>query len=50
MNNLSDYDVALLFAPEFTLAQPTDGELGIVEAFIPELMAALLDAAPADED
>jgi hypothetical protein len=50
VNTPSEYNVSLRFAPEFSATQPAVAELDIVEAFIPELMAALLDAAPVDED
>jgi hypothetical protein len=50
VNSHSDYRISLAFVSEFDSAKPTATELGVLEAFIPELMAALLDAAPADED
>lgn len=49
MNSHSEYRVSLAFAAEFDGAKPTAGELGVLEAFLPELMTALLDAAPGDE-
>ena len=50
MNSHSEYNVSLALVPEFDAAKPTSTELGMLEAFIPELMTALLDAAPEDED
>ena len=50
MNNHSDYSVLLALVPEFDAARPTGTELHVLEAFIPELMTALLDATPVDEE
>ena len=50
MNNPSEYRVSLTLVPEFETTKPTAAELGVLEACIPELMTALLDAAPGDED
>ncbi len=50
MNSHSEYCVALAFLTGFDDTKPTAGELGLLEACIPELMAALLDAAPDDEE
>ena len=50
MNIHSDYSVSLGLVPEFDPTRPTAAELGVLEAFIPELMTALLDAAPEQED
>ena len=50
MNNHSDYNVALAFVPEFDTTMPTATELGVLEAFIPELITALLDATPGEEE
>jgi hypothetical protein len=46
----SEYRVALAFLVEFDDTKPTAAELGLLEACIPELMAALLDATPDEEE
>jgi len=50
VNSHSEYSVLLALVSEFDNAKPSVTELGMLEAFIPELMTALLDAAPGDED
>lgn len=50
MNDESEYRLALTFAREFDATKPAGTELGLLEAFLPELMTALLDATPDAED
>ena len=50
MNDDSEYRIALTFAPGFESTKPLAAELGLLEAMLPELMTALLDAAPDVED
>lgn len=50
MNSHSEYCVALAFLTEFDDTKPTAGELGLLQACLPELVAALLDAVPDDEE
>jgi hypothetical protein len=50
VNSNSEYRVALAFLAEFDDTKPTAGEVGLLEACIPELMAALLDATPVAEE
>ncbi len=50
MNSHSDYRVSFAFRTEFDDTKPTAAELGLLEACIAELMAALLDAVPDDEE
>ena len=50
MNTHSDYRASLTFVPEFDAEKPTVAEMSLLEALIPELMTALLDLAPQDED
>jgi hypothetical protein len=49
VNSHSEYRVSLLLVPDFDTAKPSPAELGVLEALLPELMTALLDAAPNDE-
>lgn len=50
MNNHSEYRVFLAVVPEFDPSRPMFAELAVLEAFIPELITALLDAVPGNED
>jgi hypothetical protein len=50
VNSHSEYTVSLALVTEFDAASPTAGELRMLEACIPELIAALVDAATDDED
>ena len=50
MKSHSEYCVSFTLLPEFDVAKPSFGELGLLEACLPELMTALLDAAPEQED
>lgn len=49
VNSYSEYSVLLALVPDFDAARPSIAELGVLEAFLPELMTALLDLAPEDE-
>jgi hypothetical protein len=49
VNSHSEYCVSLILLPDFDTAKPSIAELGVLEAFLPELMTALLDVAPDDE-
>jgi hypothetical protein len=50
VNSHSDYRVSLAVVPEFDPSRPMSAELAVLEVFIPELMTALLDAVPGNED
>ena len=50
MKNHSEYRAVLAFVNEFDDTKPTAGELGLLEACFPELVVALMDAAPDDEE
>jgi len=43
------YRVLLALVPDFDAARPSIAELSVLEAFLPELMTALLDLTPEDE-
>ena len=50
MNNDCEDGVALTFVADFNPDKPSTGELGLLEACMADLISALLDVAPQQEE
>lgn len=50
MNDETEYRVAFTFVRDFDAVKLTSAELGLLQACLPELAAAWLDATTSDDD